>query len=207
MSKPARRRRVGGHAGYAAAWNYDPKARLRELIDHLMNVPGPASIDDLPAEKKADGLVIVVDAKVVDDLNVAAGKEDLRSYAETLFGALDAISDVDERDRAYEALHRVANAIFLIAKSGADPFRELRSQNKQTAAMRAPRNKKFAERDEFILSVVDKYKRSKPRASTGSVLDHVKGELAKNVGLVKKGLGKIEERTLYRILERRLPRK
>ena len=107
---------------YAAAWNYDPKAHLRELIYHLITLPGPASIDDLPAEKNADGLVIVVDAKVVDDLNVAAGKEDLRSFAETLFDALDGIPDAGERHRAYDALHRVTNAIFLIAKSGFDPF-------------------------------------------------------------------------------------
>ncbi len=192
---------------YAAAWNYDPKAHLRELIYHLITLPGPASIDDLPAEKNADGLVIVVDAKVVDDLNVAAGKEDLRSFAETLFDALDGIPDAGERHRAYDALHRVTNAIFLIAKSGFDPFRELRRQNKQAAAARAPNNKKFGERDKFVLSVVERYKSSKPRASTGSVLAHVKEELAKNEGLVKKGLGKIEERTLYRILERRLLRK
>jgi hypothetical protein len=145
-------------------------------------VPGPASGADVAlARKNGD----VVSAKEADDLNIAAGKEDLTGNFESLLDSIDAIPDSGERSRAYDFLYCVVNGAVRIAKSGFDPLNELqRSEHKQAAEMRARKEKKHAktrtERDKIVLSMVDRNKSSKQPSSAGRLLARVNDELVKN---------------------------
>jgi hypothetical protein len=178
---------------------YDPKGWLAELVDQLLNVPGPARMIDLlkRGRKNAGG----IGAKEADDINMAAGKEDLATYSPILLDVIDAIPDADERFRTYEALYHVVNATYRIARS-IDPLSALqRSEEKQAAQMRAAYDKKFADnragRNKIVLSVIEKNKSSKFPSSAGRLLDRVNKEL------VDKEYGKITERTFYRIIRGR----
>jgi hypothetical protein len=213
VSKPARRRRVRGGADPCAIWNYDPKTRLTEFIDDLMNVPGPASIAGLELGENANGMVdgapvsefemqpVVVGAKEANDLDIAAAKEDLVGYTPALLEGLEAIPDEGDRRRAYDALCFVLNATYRVGRS-TDPLNELqRSQDKQMAVMQAHTGKKLAERDKIVLSVVDEHKSSKLPLSAGRLLAAV------NERLIKEKHKEISAETYYRILRGRLPAK
>jgi hypothetical protein len=209
VSKKARPRRRQGDAGPDAIWNYDPKRRVSELIGQLLNVPGPANIADVELGENADDIVddasvsefemkaVVVGAKEANDLDIAAGKEDLASYFPGLLDSIDAIPDSVERDRAYDALYFVVNATYRIARS-IDPLNELqRSLEKQVVAMLARKEKKRVEREKIVLSLIDeRERRGKP--SSWLALKPRLDEL-----FVGKKLGEISGRTFYRIKRQR----
>ncbi len=186
----------------AEIWGYDPKKLITELIDHLIKAPGPARIIDVEladpnaaAEEAAGRRPVLGDitAKEADDINIAAGKEDLAEAA-TLFDVLDAIPHIDDRHRAYDALYRILNGTFLIAKSAIDPLNEeQRARHKQLAWMRTIRAKKLTTRDQIVLSMRDENKkRAKPLSI--KVLIH-----EANKQLVAAGEEEIDERKYHRI--------
>lgn len=191
-----------------AVWHYDPKTRLTERIQELINAPGPASIADVvQLRENVDDMVdgeavshemkpVVVDAKKANDLDIAAGKDDLVGYTPTLLEGLEAIPDEGERRRTYDALCFVLDAAYRLGRS-ADPLNEMqRSQAKNTAGMRTAKAKQhasdLAKRDEIVRSVIDERERLGEQVSWDKVKDQ----------LLAAGASAILESTFYRIKRR-----
>jgi hypothetical protein len=98
----------------------------------------------------------VINARVADEINIEAGKEDLEENAGTLFRILDRIPDNQEREAAFSALYRVIHGTFRIAKSEIYPIDEMRhSDDLRALTMRGRPRHNTPERDRIRQSVID----------------------------------------------------